>query len=117
MGDFKRSRKPRFDRRDSGGSRGRFDREDFGRSGRRDSFGSGRSQNLDMHEATCAKCGRTCEVPFRPTGAKPVYCSDCFRKGDNFQPRDGPSLSSSSSRDLEEINMKLDKILRALNID
>jgi CxxC-x17-CxxC domain-containing protein len=32
-----------------------------------------------MFPATCSKCGRSTEVPFRPSGAKPVYCSDCFR--------------------------------------
>lgn len=33
-----------------------------------------------MHKAVCAECGKTCEVPFRPTGDKPVYCADCFNK-------------------------------------
>ncbi|MEO7295886.1 MAG: CxxC-x17-CxxC domain-containing protein [Candidatus Limnocylindria bacterium] len=32
-----------------------------------------------MHDATCARCGNETQVPFRPTGARPVYCSDCFR--------------------------------------
>ena len=32
----------------------------------------------EMFEATCANCGRTASVPFRPSGSKPVYCSDCF---------------------------------------
>lgn len=32
----------------------------------------------EMHSATCASCGREALVPFRPTGSKPVYCSDCF---------------------------------------
>ena len=33
----------------------------------------------EMYDATCAQCGATCQVPFQPTGEKPVYCSDCFR--------------------------------------
>ncbi len=33
----------------------------------------------EMFEAVCARCGKDTEVPFRPTGARPVYCSDCFR--------------------------------------
>lgn len=33
----------------------------------------------EMHSATCAACGKTCEVPFQPSGDKPVYCSDCFQ--------------------------------------
>lgn len=32
----------------------------------------------EMFTATCASCGREAQVPFRPSGAKPVYCSDCF---------------------------------------
>jgi len=31
-----------------------------------------------MFSATCSSCGREAQVPFRPSGAKPVYCSDCF---------------------------------------
>jgi CxxC-x17-CxxC domain-containing protein len=33
----------------------------------------------EMFAATCADCGRTAQVPFQPTGARPVYCSDCFQ--------------------------------------
>lgn len=33
----------------------------------------------EMFEAVCARCAKDTEVPFRPTGARPVYCSDCFR--------------------------------------
>ena len=32
-----------------------------------------------MFAAICAECGRTAQVPFQPTGARPVYCSDCFQ--------------------------------------
>ena len=28
---------------------------------------------------TCAQCGRPADVPFKPTGNRPVYCRDCFR--------------------------------------
>lgn len=31
-----------------------------------------------MYSATCSSCGREAQVPFQPTGSKPVYCSDCF---------------------------------------
>ncbi len=33
----------------------------------------------EMFDATCARCGKETQVPFRPSGARPVYCSDCFR--------------------------------------
>ncbi|MDP3989883.1 MAG: DNA-directed RNA polymerase [archaeon] len=34
----------------------------------------------EMHKATCSECGNECEVPFKPTEGKPVYCRDCFNK-------------------------------------
>jgi CxxC-x17-CxxC domain-containing protein len=33
-----------------------------------------------MFDATCADCGKETKVPFKPSGARPVYCMDCFRK-------------------------------------
>jgi CxxC-x17-CxxC domain-containing protein len=32
-----------------------------------------------MYDAVCADCGKTAQVPFQPTGSRPVYCNDCFR--------------------------------------
>ncbi|MBU0531033.1 MAG: CxxC-x17-CxxC domain-containing protein [Candidatus Uhrbacteria bacterium] len=61
-----------------------------------------------MHQATCSECGNKCEVPFKPTGSKPIYCSDCFS---NVEHGGG---SSGSSKQFDEINEKLDRILRAL---
>lgn len=34
----------------------------------------------EMHPATCAECGKQTEVPFAPSGARPVYCRDCFSR-------------------------------------
>ncbi|MBW3612810.1 MAG: zinc-ribbon domain containing protein [Chloroflexi bacterium] len=34
----------------------------------------------EMFTTTCDSCGNEARVPFRPTGSKPVYCSDCFRR-------------------------------------
>jgi CxxC-x17-CxxC domain-containing protein len=44
------------------------------------SYGGGGYERAprEMFSATCASCGREALVPFRPSGAKPVYCSDCF---------------------------------------
>lgn len=43
-------------------------------------FGNGFSSGpRQMSDAVCAKCGAQCQVPFKPRGDKPVYCSDCFR--------------------------------------
>lgn len=31
-----------------------------------------------LHKAVCADCRKQCEVPFRPSGDRPVYCPECF---------------------------------------
>jgi len=41
-------------------------------------FGGGGGARREMFEVVCAECGKTTQVPFRPTGSRPVYCSDCF---------------------------------------
>ncbi len=96
MNDF---RKPHG----NGGSRGndRFGRKDFSRpsfGNRGGGFsrpsGGGDFRPAEMHQAVCSKCGRTCEVPFRPNGKKPVYCKECFEgttrnaPSQNFERRD-----------------------------
>jgi CxxC-x17-CxxC domain-containing protein len=35
--------------------------------------------NRPMYDAVCAKCGKPCQVPFKPREDRPVYCSDCYR--------------------------------------
>ncbi|HNV85886.1 MAG TPA: DNA-directed RNA polymerase [Candidatus Omnitrophota bacterium] len=34
----------------------------------------------EMHKAICADCHKECEVPFKPSSGRPVYCKDCFSK-------------------------------------
>ncbi|RJR15290.1 zinc-binding protein [Candidatus Microgenomates bacterium] len=33
-----------------------------------------------MFDVTCANCGKPTQVPFQPTGNRPVYCMDCFKQ-------------------------------------
>ena len=47
------------------------------RAARRTSEGNGRSRA--MHDVICSNCGKQTQVPFVPTGARPVYCLDCFQ--------------------------------------
>ena len=35
-------------------------------------------RDRQMFPAVCAQCGKDTQVPFQPTGDRPVYCSDCF---------------------------------------
>ncbi len=96
MSDFKYSR--------SGG------RRDFGRSRRR----------TELHDAVCDKCGKDCKVPFRPSGDKPIYCSDCFEgKGgrDGGGPRGGRGDRGmvQLGEKIDTLNNKLDVIIELLS--
>ena len=42
--------------------------------------GDGGGRPREMHKATCAECKKECEVPFKPSGDRPVYCKDCYLK-------------------------------------
>ncbi len=47
--------------------------------GSRPAFGGDRDKKeVTLYNATCTTCGKSCEVPFRPDGKKPVLCRDCF---------------------------------------
>ena len=43
-------------------------------------YSSGGRGQREMFTATCSSCGKEAEVPFQPSSAKPVYCSDCFQQ-------------------------------------
>lgn len=94
-------------------------------------FGKPRFNNdsREMYSATCANCGKQCEVPFRPTGNKPVLCRECFQnnRGSDF-PRterrsfDRPNSNRDENRNnvpdytaqFDMLNAKMDKILDLL---
>jgi len=59
------------DRRGGGGFRG----GNRGGGGFRPSSGP-----REMHKATCADCKQETEVPFVPSGDRPVYCRECYQK-------------------------------------
>ena len=33
-----------------------------------------------MFQAVCADCKKDCELPFKPSGDRPVYCKECFSR-------------------------------------
>lgn len=126
MGNFERGG-------DRGGFRGGGDRGGF-KGGGRGGFGGGRGGDrgpVTMHNAICASCKKPCEVPFRPSGDKPVYCRDCFAgrsamggdrssrqdpRSNNSQPS-APSQNSGNGeikKQLEQMNIKLDKLVSAM---
>lgn len=53
------------------------------RKAQRNSGGYNRGER-EMHTTTCASCGNTCTVPFKPTGERPVYCRDCYQPRNRY---------------------------------
>ena len=126
-----------------GGNRGGGFRGGNGGGGR-PSFGGGRGGDrgpVTMHKAVCDECHKSCEVPFRPSGDKPIYCSDCFssKREDNgdraprrefndrpaprreFNDRPVPSFNKPAApanddvkRQLSEMNSKLDRLINSI---
>lgn len=43
---------------------------------------------IEMHDAICDQCGKPCKVPFRPSGDRPIYCSECFEEKGGGERRD-----------------------------
>lgn len=126
-----------FDRGNRGGFRG------GNGGGGRPSFGGNRGGNrggdrgpVTMHKAVCDECGQSCEVPFRPSSDKPIYCDNCFKdKRGNEAPRrefnndrgpkrdfnEKPSFSKPAApvnddikKQLSEMNNKLDRLVSAI---
>jgi CxxC-x17-CxxC domain-containing protein len=95
--------------------------------------GGGFGGKAQMHPAVCTKCGKDCEVPFRPTGSRPIFCLDCFDRpqgnggaGGSFskprfddRPRHehAPAAGNTSEmkEQLDRMNSKLDKMFNMLN--
>jgi CxxC-x17-CxxC domain-containing protein len=119
-----------------------------GNRGGRPSYGGG-SRNGDrggdrgpvtMHKAVCDQCHKSCEVPFRPSENKPIYCKECFsgKKGNDdrgprrdfggdraprkefnnerpaqvlpFKPA-SMGLSEEMKNQFKDINIKLDRLM------
>lgn len=108
--------------------------DNFGGRPRRGGGGGGRggfSNRPQMHDAVCDNCGNDCKVPFRPSGDKPIFCSDCFEKkggrdGGRDSGRDrgdrgdrgmggGDNGMGKLSANIEQLNNKLDVIIRLLS--
>ena len=110
---------------------GTFDKESGSRGSRRGGYDHNKkfrsrrdfSRNKQMFRVVCSNCGKDCDVPFKPTGDKPVYCSACFEKmggrdnrksfdGTRFRERQGQTDQYKTQ--FEAINTKLDNIINIL---
>lgn len=53
------------------------------RKAQRNNGGYGRGER-EMFTTTCASCGNTATVPFKPSGDRPVYCRDCYQANSRY---------------------------------
>ncbi len=130
----------RDDRRgggDRGGDRGGYNNRSNDRGGSDRGGYSNRGTDREMHDAICSDCNSKCQVPFRPSGNKPIQCSNCFGGGRDNNSRDayskdgqgvrtsrkfedraprksfsGDVKSSLTEKQIEKLNKKVDKVLR-----
>ncbi|MBW6440812.1 hypothetical protein K0B03_02140 [Patescibacteria group bacterium] len=135
MGDFRRE-----GGKHSGGGFGQRDRGQSNFSGRSRGESFNRDRGLvTMHQAVCDQCGKSCEVPFRPSEGKPIYCNLCFggkknegseRGSDRFSqeknnsykaPRRNDYSDNSSKGNNDELknqlvllNSKMDRLISAV---
>ncbi len=56
------------------------------------------SRGKNFTRAICADCNKECEIPFRPSGGRPVYCRECFSKHRKDSPFSGNRNSRSGNR-------------------
>jgi len=82
----------------------------YGRSRGSNDYSRNRRE-VEMTKVICSSCGNPCEVPFKPTSTKPVFCNDCFSK------KDKNNSNNNFDKDFETINEKLNKIMKALKIE
>lgn len=82
------------------------------RSGRYENRGSRSEGAKEMFDTVCDECGNNCQVPFKPSSGKPIYCSNCFGEKKNADPREN---GSQNKDELAELNAKLDQILAILS--
>lgn len=127
MGNFNRGGGGGF----GGGGRGGGGH--FGGGNRGGGFRREERGPVSMTKTTCDECKKACEVPFRPTAGKPVYCNDCFRGqnagGQDRAPRrdfnDRPQAprpsftvgaegGSDTKKQLELLNSKMDKLIASI---
>ncbi len=120
----------------SDGPRGgkKFGKENFWERG----SGGRSAAATTLFKATCGECRKPCEVPFKPTGSRPVLCGECFKRdgagANRFDATDRPRRSNfGEKRNFRQepsryagkdsgdnagqfriINAKLDAILKAL---
>ncbi len=124
-----------------GGNRGGGFRGGNGGGGR-PSFGGNRGGDrgpVTMHKAVCDECHKSCEVPFRPSQDKPIFCNECFsgKRGNeaprrdfndrgpkrDFNDRPAPSFSKPAQsvgisddvkKQLSEMNNRIDRLVSAV---
>jgi len=74
-----------------------------------------RFRDKQMYDAVCDKCGKDCQVPFRPTGDKPIFCNNCFGKGEKSG--SGSKVSGETEKQIKILSAKIDELIKILTLN
>jgi CxxC-x17-CxxC domain-containing protein len=72
--------RPRGGGNGGGGGGGERPRGGGGPSRREGGGGGGGGSQREYFLAICGECGKEAQLPFKPRGDRPVFCSECFDK-------------------------------------
>ena len=105
--------------KDGGFKKGKKDfggRPKFGGGGhdKRGGFGGERNARAgggkpELFNTTCSTCRKSCDVPFRPSADKPVYCSACFDMKNKGDVRDDGARRDTFRKDTRPIRSEYQK--------
>jgi CxxC-x17-CxxC domain-containing protein len=111
-----------------------FSKQNFEKGGdfKKKSFAGDRSE-IKMNKATCSECSSICEVPFKPSQDRPVFCSNCFmskrdgtfekkderkgnfRENDRREKRDSYSTTSTSNLNANNTSIEVADLKKQIN--
>ena len=105
--------------KDGGFKKGKKDfggRPKFGGGGhdKRGGFGGERNARAgggkpELFKTTCSTCRKSCDVPFRPSADKPVYCSACFDMKNKGDARDGGARRDTFRKETRPVRSEYQK--------
>jgi len=58
-----------------------------------------------MYAVVCFDCGKDTEIPFKPSGDRPVYCQECFSKRRAAKSGEPKPLMASSHEPMPTVNV------------
>ncbi len=55
------------------------------------------SQQVEIYDAQCSRCGKWTKVVFKPDGVRPVYCKNCLKEEREKKGQESPAINQEKS--------------------